>query len=130
MYHVYFARPCQILTYRMYRLVIVSSCANPGRRYTVDSKTKATEWVEEENVDPSTGAIFLRDTETGETRWAVEGGGAEETGEEGGGVPGVTQYAVAQEDLVAGWSARLDEGTGVMYFFNTVTGAKSWERPT
>ena len=79
------------------------------------------DWVAQ--LDESSGSTYYFNTLTGESTWEKPEGWPEEA-------EATETEAVAEEpkekDL---WTEVLDEGSNQVYYFNTVTGESSWEKP-
>ncbi|CAM9460885.1 unnamed protein product, partial [Ectocarpus sp. 4 AP-2014] len=114
--------------------------------------TKESRWANPDDpawmeaTDPASGHIFLEHATTGETRWKAEqqyqvavgagggrdrykGAGPEPTKESGGRVVGEAGSAVATSDRQTVWEEIKEPGSGVSYYFSSVSQSSQWHPP-
>lgn len=79
------------------------------------------DWVAQ--LDDSSGATYYFNTATGESSWEKPEGWLDEAE--------AAETETGAEALVEEnpWTEVLDEGSNQVYYFNTVTGESSWEKP-
>ena len=76
-----------------------------------------------EQVDDSSGATYYFNTVSGESSWTAPEGWESEVNAE---TEASAAEAPTEEEE---WTEVLDEGSGQTYYFNSVTGESSWEKP-